>query len=72
VLNRVHYRREQFVIARNGESLALLTPIGATSRISLAELAAQLRGHRAIDKDFADDLEAIQTAQSTEMGPTWP
>lgn len=63
ILNRIRYRGERFVIQRNGEPIATLTPAGVTSSMTLTELAAFLESAPRPDEGFADDLEAIQATQ---------
>lgn len=63
VLNRIRYRGERFVIQRNGEQVAALTPIGRTSTVTLREFAELLEMAPMPDDAFADDVEAIQSSQ---------
>ncbi|MFN8473653.1 MAG: type II toxin-antitoxin system Phd/YefM family antitoxin [Anaerolineae bacterium] len=63
VLNRIRYRGERFVIQRNGEPVAMLTPAGPGSPVSLRELAEVLAALPPPDDAFADDLEEIQLTQ---------
>ncbi len=63
ILNRIRYRGERFVIQRNGEAIATLTPAGVGSGVTLKELAALLDTLPRPDESFADDLEAIQSSQ---------
>lgn len=69
VLGRIRYRRDSFVIERNGVAVATLEPIetdsGATARAALAawrEAAGQ-------DADFADALERIGAADGMPGDP---
>jgi len=71
VLNRVRHRGERFLIERNGEPLATLTPASTTATITMRELAAQLGDLALPGEWFADDLEAIQRAQPPAGDPTW-
>ncbi len=72
VLNRVRYRGERFVIERNGEPIAALSPAGPMSGITLRELAARLGTLRLPGDGFADDLAAAQASQPSANVPTWP
>lgn len=72
VLNRIRYRGERFVVERNGEPLAALLPATAPRGISVAELFERLRTIGWPDEGFADDLEAIQTAQPKVELSEWP
>lgn len=72
VLSRVRYRRESFLIQRNGEAVATLTPAQPTSGVSLRDLVARL-GPLAMPGDgFADNLEAVQSSQPKIGTPSWP
>ncbi len=72
LLDRVRYQREEFLIERDGELIAILAPAGpGPSNITLGELATRL-GHLSLPGDgFAEDLEAAQSAQSPVQSPAW-
>ena len=71
-LNRVRYRGEHFVIERNGEPVAALTPAPGAEGVTVRELVARL-GHLAMPGEgFADDLEAIQSSQPAAEIREWP
>ena len=72
VLSRVRYRRERFVVERNGELVASLGPVDAAPGITVAELFERLRSISRPDERFADDLEAIQAGQPRVELPEWP
>lgn len=72
ILNRIRYRRESFVVERNGEPVASLGPIGAQRGISVRDLIVQLGDLTVPGDGFADDLEAIQAAQPAAEAPAWP
>ena len=72
VLNRVRYRGETFIIERNGEPVAALTPPLPTPGCTLADLLARLGDLDLPGEGFADDLETIQSSQSTENAIRWP
>jgi antitoxin (DNA-binding transcriptional repressor) of toxin-antitoxin stability system len=72
VLNRVHYRGEEFLIERNGETVATLGPSGALSRATFGTLAAVLPSVDLGDQAFADDLEAVQRNQPIAPQVAWP
>ena len=72
VLNRVRYKGEQFIIERNGEPVATLTPSVPTPGCTLADLLARLGALDLPGEGFADDLETIQSSQPTENGIRWP
>jgi antitoxin (DNA-binding transcriptional repressor) of toxin-antitoxin stability system len=72
VLHRVRYRGERFVIERNGESVAELTPAGPRPGPTPRELAARLGDLPLPGDGFADDLEFIQASQPAADLPEWP
>ena len=69
VLNRVRYRGEKFLIVRNGEPIATLVPAAPAAGVTMRELVALLRELPPPDDRFADDLEAIQSAQTKTSPP---
>jgi antitoxin (DNA-binding transcriptional repressor) of toxin-antitoxin stability system len=72
VLNRVRYRNERFVIQRNGEIIATLTP-PAPQRVVMLHDAIRALGQVEFPGDgFADDLEEIQASQGKADFPDWP
>jgi len=73
ILNRVRYKGERFLIERNGEPVATLTPAAPMSGgITMRELVALLKDLGSPDEDFADDLEAIHSSQTKVGDPAWP
>jgi antitoxin (DNA-binding transcriptional repressor) of toxin-antitoxin stability system len=74
ILSRVHYKGEQFVVERGGDSIAMITPTGAKPGITWAEFVRLLNTGPRPDEAFADDLERIQAAQppAVEEFPAWP
>ena len=71
VLSRVRYREERFVIERNGEAIALLTPLGPGRRTTMRQLVELLKGVPRPDDGFADDLETVQRSQEPVGSPPW-
>ena len=69
VLGRVRYRRDVFVIERNGEAVARLTPLAAGSGMSLAEALRAWREAAPVDPSFADDLERVNAADRAPRNP---
>ena len=69
ILSRVRYRGERFLIERNGEPVATLSPATPMSTISLGELLARLGDLSLPGEGFADDLETIQAGQPREGSP---
>lgn len=71
VLSRVRYRRERFLIERNGEPVATLAPAAPPSRATLQKLVDLMARASPVDDDFADDLERIQLSQPLVGPPRW-
>ena len=71
ILNRARYKGEQFIIERNGETVATLGP--AIKPITWREFVEWWANNRPDDK-FADDLEAIhgEMNQPLPEPPEWP
>ncbi len=69
VLGRVRYRRDVFVIERNGEPVARLAPLAASSGVSLAEALGAWREAGPADASFADDLERVNAADRPPRNP---
>lgn len=59
VLGRVRYRGDSFVVDRNGDPVALITPVAGVSTGTAREFVEtwQSAGHR--ESAYADDLEAV-------------
>ena len=72
VLNRVKYKNEQFIIQRNGETIARIVPAPAPRGKTLDEIIAKVGDLRMPGGGFADDLEAVQAEQGTVEFPEWP
>jgi antitoxin (DNA-binding transcriptional repressor) of toxin-antitoxin stability system len=70
MLDRVRLRGERLTIDREGEPIAVLSPVGepVTSR-QVAERLAELGFP---GDGFADDVEAAQAAQPHHEPPAWP
>ena len=71
ILSRVRYRGERFLIERNGEPVATLTPASPAPGISLSELSKRLGNLYLPGEGFVEDLEAIQSGQPREGSPAW-
>jgi antitoxin (DNA-binding transcriptional repressor) of toxin-antitoxin stability system len=71
ILNRARYKGEQFIIERNGETVATLGP--AIKPITWREFVEWWANNRPDDK-FADDLEAIHAEMNQPLPepPEWP
>lgn len=72
VLNRVKYRGERFVVQRNGETIATITPVSPSPGVTLDDIIAKVGDFYAPGDGFADDLEAIQAEQPPAEFPEWP
>ena len=71
VLSRVRYREEKFVIERNGETIALLSPLGPGRRTTMRQLVELLKDIPRPDDGFADDVEALRASQQQAELPPW-
>lgn len=70
VLGRIRYRGESFVVVRNGEPIATLSPLAArTSSSALEGLEAWRAAGSVEDRDFADDLERVNQADRPPSNP---
>ena len=72
VLNRVRYRRERFLVERNGEPVATVAPASPALGITLRDLLSRIGDLPMPGEGFAEDLEAIQSQQTKEHAPAWP
>lgn len=68
VLGRVRYRREVFVIERNGEAVARLAPLPSAG-VSLVEALRAWRQAAPAERRFADDLERVNAADRPPKNP---
>jgi antitoxin (DNA-binding transcriptional repressor) of toxin-antitoxin stability system len=68
----VRYKGECFIIERNGEPVAEITPVEARQAATLADLFRLLRETGFPDEEFANDLEAIHASQEKVLPPAWP
>jgi antitoxin (DNA-binding transcriptional repressor) of toxin-antitoxin stability system len=69
VLGKVRYRREAFVVERNGEPVARLGPLPSGSGASLAEGLRAWRSAAPRDPELADDLERVNGADRPPRNP---
>ena len=69
VLGRVRYRKDTFLIERNGAPVARMVPVSSPS--DSPTLAEALAAWRALDADpsFADDLERAGLADRAPANP---
>jgi len=69
ILGRIRYRGDSFVVERNGEAVARITPLAAQSAGSLRD---GLRAWASTNGDvgpFADDLERVNRADRPPKNP---
>ena len=69
VLGKVRYRREIFIVERNGEPVARLAPLSSGAAVSLAEGLRAWRAGAVRDPRFADDLERVNAADRPPRNP---
>lgn len=69
VLGRVRYRGDTFVVERNGDPVARITPVPEATVGTLAEFVAAWRSVREADPSFADDLELVNASDEPPDDP---
>ena len=69
ILGRIRYRRESFVIERNGTPVARLIPVGPKRAAKAIEGLRRWREAGAVDREFASDLERIGAADREPANP---
>jgi len=69
VLGKVRFRRDTFVIERNGQPVARLTPWPASDEASLADALRAWVEAPAADDAFADDLDRVNRADRAPRNP---
>jgi len=73
ILNRVRYRGERFVVERNGEVIACLSPATPPKEMTWEKFIMGIRDLPQLDEDFAKDIEEIQASQGRlPPPPEWP
>ena len=70
LLNRVHYRGEEFVVERGGEPVCRIIPVQPAAR-SLADLVQLLRSIPKPDPGYWDTLEAVTVQQAVLSESPW-
>jgi prevent-host-death family protein len=68
-LARVRYRRESFIVERNGRPVARVVPVAEQETVTLSRALAIWRGAAPRDPTFADDLEAVGAADTPPENP---
>jgi antitoxin (DNA-binding transcriptional repressor) of toxin-antitoxin stability system len=69
ILGRVRYRRETFLIERNGVTVAQLVPAGETPRATSLAALRSWREAAPREPEFADDLERVGAADRAPDNP---
>ena len=69
VLARVRYRRDSFLVERNGAAVARVIPVPEDSATSLQEAIAAWRSTGEPDASFAADLERVGAADRPSPNP---
>lgn len=59
VLGRVRYRGDSFLVDRNGDVVARISPVPAENAVTIRELVGAWRSAGPPEPAFADDLERI-------------
>jgi antitoxin (DNA-binding transcriptional repressor) of toxin-antitoxin stability system len=73
LLTRVREKGESFSIEREGSVIATLAPAGDGAKAnSWREFVERYRELPRPDDEFADDLDAIHSAQGPAKPPSWP
>jgi prevent-host-death family protein len=70
IVNRVVYRREEFVIERGGEPVCRIVPAGPP-RCTLGDLSKLLSAIPKPDSAFWDQVEAITKNQGVVPESSW-
>jgi prevent-host-death family protein len=69
VLARVRYRGDSFLVERNGDPVALLSPVPEGSPTTLREAFAAWRAAGEPDRAFAEALERVNQADRPPEDP---
>ena len=71
LLNRIHYRAEEFIVERAGEPVCRMTPAGPAKRLSFRDLASLLREIPKADADYASDVRRATRSQGRLPRSPW-
>ncbi len=71
-IDRVRTHGERFTIERDGEPVAVLAPAPTAKQFTVADFLALWERIPHPDEDFADDVEAVQAAQTIAEPSAWP
>ena len=69
ILGKVRYRRDVFVVERNGEAVAKLSPLPSHSDTTLREALSVWVGTEPSDDRFTDDLDRVNRADRPPTNP---
>jgi antitoxin (DNA-binding transcriptional repressor) of toxin-antitoxin stability system len=69
VLGKIRYRSDSFVVERNGEPIARISPIAARVAGSLGDGMRAWRDAALVDPRFAEDLESVNRADRPPRNP---
>jgi len=69
VLARVRYRGDSFVVERNGNPVARVSPVPESSPTTLREAFAAWRAASEPDREFADALERVNRSDRPPEDP---
>jgi antitoxin (DNA-binding transcriptional repressor) of toxin-antitoxin stability system len=73
ILGRVRDGGEDFVIEKDGAPVAALGPPRTSAQpVTISDIASRVRAFQLNDPAFADDLEAIHSAQPETPVSPWP
>lgn len=68
-LARVRYRRESFLVEKNGKAIARVVPAEPAQAVTVSQALAIWCGAGPRDPGFADDLEAVGAADTPATNP---
>lgn len=69
VLGKIRYRSDSFIVERNGEAIARISPVAVGVAGSLAEGLRAWQEAAPPDTRFADDLESVNRADRPPRNP---
>jgi prevent-host-death family protein len=72
LLDRVRDKHESFVVVREGEEVARISPVEPGEPMTLRRLVELLHRIPPPDPGFAEDLEKIQSSQPLLSESPWP
>ncbi len=73
ILNRVRYRGERFVVERNGEVIACLSPATPPKEMTWEKFIMGIRELPQVDEDFGKDIEEMRALlPPLPPPPEWP